>query len=343
MRNLHRRVRLAAGWLGALALPLLTTPALAADAAEKPVSWYDRIVVKGFLQLDATFPEGKSAVGGYSNLRLRRARPTIIGTIDPLTKLQLQIEAGSGKAGSGASNVILMDTYAERLVPGLGVVRFGQFALPFGIETAEDTAARRSPLELSFAMDRVAINERDIGVSVQSSANAAADTHWAVALFNGQGVRTADANANKTLAGRIAQSIGPSVRVGVSGLLGTYVATDKNEYDRHVLGFEVQVRSRALGRFSGEFCTAKFIDSLTAAKPAKVDYHGGYLMYEARIADPKSTPFIRYQRTYGDLDYRSVDLGFRYDYAPNQRLTAEYDIVRGADQNAFGLRWQLGF
>ncbi|MBM3496644.1 MAG: hypothetical protein FJX72_20335, partial [Armatimonadetes bacterium] len=145
-------------------------PSAGADEAKDPPKpWYEKVTVKGYLQLDAVFPQGNAVLGSYSNLRIRRARPTITAQLDPLTKAQIQVDAGSGKAGSGVSTVIVTDTFAERTVPGFGLVRFGQYLVPFGSEVYEDNAALRLPMEISFAAESVALAERDIGMTVQSS------------------------------------------------------------------------------------------------------------------------------------------------------------------------------
>lgn len=316
-------------------------PAAADKEAAKP--WYDKITVKGYLQLDAIFPQGNAVMGAYSNMRVRRARPTVSAVLDPMTKIQVQVDAGSGKAGSGQSTVVVTDTFAERTIPGLGLVRFGQYLLPFGSEIYEDNAALRAPLELSHAAESVALAERDIGLTVQSSPNPTAGTHWALSFLNGQGFRSADSNPNKTWVGRVAHSVSPDVRLGVSGIVGTYTAADKKNYDRHVLGVEAHVRTGAIGKLTGELYNVRFIDSTSSQTPGAVRYNGGYLLYEGNMPSCSSTPFVRYQRTYGDLDYRSVDVGWRYQYAPDQRLTAEYDIVAGHQRDSFGVRWQLFF
>ncbi|MBM3495957.1 MAG: hypothetical protein FJX72_16780 [Armatimonadetes bacterium] len=66
-------------------------------------------------------------------------------------------------------------------------------------------------------------------------------------------------------------------------------------------------------------------------------------MLEGNLASAQSAPFIRYQRAYGDLNYRSFDFGWRYQYTPTQRVTVEYDVVQGYQRDMLAARWQLGF
>lgn len=336
------------GLIRSLAVTVVSTAALSAmaladDASKAQKPWYEKVTVKGYMQLDAVFPQGNAVAGNYSNLRIRRARPTIAVQLDELTKAQIQIDAGSGKIGSGAANAFVAHTFAERTLPGLGSIRFGQYIVPFGCEVFEDNAALRLPLELSFAAESVALAEHDIGATLQSSPNPADPTHWALSFVNGQGFRNADSNANKTWIGRIAHDITPSVRAGVSGIVGTYRAADDRDYDRHALAAELQVKPCPYAQVSGEFYNVRFINSTTSKTPVAVRYNGGYLMLEARIDQLKSTPFIRYQRTYGDLDYRSIDIGWRYQFTPMQRVTVEYDFVQGHQRDSFGARWQVNF
>jgi len=337
-RNLYRVVVVAA----IVAVGLGGSKATSAEET-KPRPWYDTITLKGYIQLDAVFPEGNAVTGSYSNFRIRRARPTLTAMLDPLTRVQVQVDAGSGKAGSGQSSVVVTDTFAERAIPGFGLVRFGQYVLPFGSEVYEDNAALRSPLELSYAAESVVLSERDIGLTIQSSPNPADRTHWALAFVNGQGFRSADSNANKTWVVRVAHDVAPAVRVGVSGILGSYTAADSKDYDRHVLAGELHVKTGSVGKVSGEFYNVRFINSTSSTSPKPVRYNGGYLLLEGNVRSLHSFPFIRYQRTYGDLDYRSIDAGWRYQYTATQRVIAEYDFVQGDARDSFGLRWQLSF
>ncbi len=306
---------------------------------QKP--WFENITFKGYIQLDATFPQGNSVQGSVSNFRIRRARPTFIVPIDPLTRVQIQFDVSTGKCGSGASTATVTDTYAERIVPHFGTVQFGQNLLPFSCEVYEDNAAIRSPLELSYAGEQIALLERDIGLFLKSTTPTEKNVCWEFGLLNGQGFRSADANANKTLAARITAPVLPWFRIGMSGLYGTYNSGGK-DWDRHAAGWEFHATASKALKLSGEFYHAKFVDNPSAAtKVARFD--GGYLLLESFIGSLKSIPFLRYQRTYGDLDYRSVDLGWRWQYTPTQRLTAEYDIVNGHQRDYAGVRWQIFF
>lgn len=338
MRTLRKSLCLAAASL------LTASAAAGQNAPEK--KWYDSVTVKGYIQFDTIFPEGKSRYGDVSNFRIRRGRPTIEAQLDPLTMAKLQVDISTGQAGSGASSAFVVDTWIQRQLPGLGYVRAGQMLLPFGREVHDDNAAIRSPLELSHAANALALAEYDIGVMLGSQVPESQPFHWEFGFYNGQGLRSADANSNKTWVGRVAAYLHPKFRMGMSGMIGTFRDTStggtKRNYDRHVLGVEMSAPICREAKLSGELYNARFVDSVTA--PTKqVRFTGGYLMWEGWIGDWKSIPFLRYERTYGGLDYSAIDLGWRYQYAPNQRLTAEYDIVKGARNDSFGVRWQIGF
>jgi hypothetical protein len=305
--------------------------------------WYDTVTFKGFIQLDAIFPEGNAAIGPISNFRIRRARPTFVIQVDPLTRVQVQFDLSTGKCGTGPSTASVADTYAERKLPGFGYVQLGQNLLPFSHEVKEDNAAIRSPLELSYTAEQVALLERDIGIFVRSLTEETDIFHWEVGIVNGQGWRTADSNPNKTLVGRVTYKFHPYLRVGASTIYGTWRGANGQDFDRHVQGYEFESNFNKALKLGGEFYHCKFVDSTSAATPKVARFDGGYLLLETWIGSLKSIPFIRYQRTYGDLDYRSFDLGWRYQYTPTQRVTLEYDIVKGHQRDMFGLRWQLGF
>ncbi|MCX6362123.1 MAG: hypothetical protein NT029_20200 [Armatimonadetes bacterium] len=163
-------------------------------------------------------------------------------------------------------------------------------------------------------------------------------------MVNGQGFRSADGNANKTFSGRYARTVGNRLRLGVSTLVGKWrSAASGKDFDRHILGCEAHYAASDNLDLTGEFYNARFVDDTAAVAPSAARFNGGYLMLEKKINSINSTPFIRYQRTYGDVDYRSFDLGWRYQYAKTQRVTVEYDIARKAKMSAFGARWQVGF
>lgn len=314
-----------------------------AVAAQPPTPrpWYDTVVVKGWIQLDATFAEGSAGTNSDSNFRIRRARPTIIAQIDPLTKVQLQIDVSTGRAGSGAVTTSVMDTYAMRTFPGFGHVLFGQFLLPFGLEIRVDNASARSPLEISFAAENFGLGERDIGVFVQCPSPDVQDFTWEAAVLNGQGARNADSNNNKTVAGRIAYRLSEALRVGVSGLLGAF-RSGGVDYDREVVGAHFAAMLCRELTVKGEFYDVRFVDNPSSPTQA-AQYQGGYLLVESWVESLKSIPFVRFQRTWDDLDYESVDIGWRYQYAPTQRLTLQVDLPSGGRPKQVGLRWQLGF
>lgn len=330
---------------GQAAAPASTPAPTGSPAAAAAPKWYDTIRIKGYVQLDALFPEGSSTFGHVSNFRVRRARPTIQAMVDPRTIVQIQFDVSTGKALSGGSTALVTDTFAERAVPGFGHVRVGHMLIPFSREIIEDNAAIRSPLELSYVGERLALAERDIGLLVEAPMTEARPYGVSVGLYNGQGFRTADANSNKTVIGRATARLGSSLQCGLAGMLGSYRATASSparDYDRHVLVVGARVRATRAATVTGELYNARFVDDPNVpTRPAR--FTGGYLLLETAVPSIKSTPWLRYQRTYGDLDYRSFDVGWRYDYTSTERVTLEYDIVRGPSNDGFGARWTLFF
>lgn len=338
-----RVVAIAGGLAAVCAMP----PATRADAAAPaPARWVDAITVKGYVQFDASLPGGLSRFGGASNFRIRRARPSLAIRIDPRTTAKVQMDLSTGKSGSGASTGIIGDTYVERTIPGFGYVRVGQTLWPVGHELHEDNSALRSPLEMSLPGDMIALGELDTGVLIGSGPAEDQRVHWEAGVFNGQGLRTSDANPNKTLAGRIAWRITPMVRAGVSGIAGSYrnttLAGGPQTFRHDVLDAEFQIHATRALSLEGELYNCLSIDP--ASGPVRhARFTGGYLLFETWIGPLRSVPFLRYQRTYGDLDYRSWDVGWLYHLSSTQRLTAQVDIVRAAHSSHFGVRWQVNF
>lgn len=312
--------------------------ACAAMGQTPATNWADRITLKGFIQFDAIFPEGNSTNGSISNFRIRRARPTMVVAVDPLTKVQVQIDVGSGKCGTGNATTNVTDTFVERLVPGKGVFQAGQSIIPFGREVKDDNAAIRTPLELSYVGERLALAERDLGVHFRSEGKSA--TNWQVGVYNGQGWRSADSNPNKTVIARVTSKVCSQATVGLSAMTGTYRSGTAN-YDREALGFDIAAKISPALTVTGEIYNARFVGDTAAPVPAR--FTGGYLLFENHQPTIKSTPFVRYQRCYGGLDYRSIDLGWRYDLDKGQRITVEYDVAEGAQRDWFGTRWQVNF
>ncbi|MCX6362122.1 MAG: hypothetical protein NT029_20195 [Armatimonadetes bacterium] len=138
------RTRAAATIVAAAALTAFASTAFGlAPDAPKPVKWYETVTVSGWVQLDAIFPEGGATIDKQSNFRVRRARPTITAQVDPATRVQIQLDAGTGKTGSGNATATVCDTFAERKVADAGYVLFGQYVLPYGAEIWEDNASVR--------------------------------------------------------------------------------------------------------------------------------------------------------------------------------------------------------
>lgn len=309
-----------------------------ASAQTTTTNWADRITLKGFIQFDAIFPEGNSTNGSISNFRIRRARPTMVIAVDPLTKVQVQVDVGSGKCGTGNATTNVTDTFIERQIPGRGILQAGQSLIPFGREVKDDNAAIRTPLELSYVGERLALAERDLGVHFRSDGKSA--TNWQIGVYNGQGWRSADSNPNKTVMARVTSKVCSQATLGLSAMTGTYRAGTVN-YDREALGVDVAVNVTPAVTLTGELYNARFVGDTTAPVPAR--FTGGYLLIENHQPSIKSTPFVRYQRCYGGLDYRSVDFGWKYDLDKGQRITAEYDLVEGHQRDWFGTRWQVNF
>lgn len=326
----------------AAAAALIGGVSAGAQAPQAPRKWLDSLTFKGFIQMDATMPQVNGTYGAVSNFRIRRARPTFLLDIDPLTKVQMQLDLGTKGANGGASSATVINTFVERKFPSAGFLSVGQFLVPFGREIRDDTGGTRTPLECSYTATRFAFSEWEVGASfrtIDPNGKLTAE----VAVVNGQGVASADTGNDKTVAARATARVSNALRIGVSGLTGTYKAKDGKEYKRNAMAVDAKYNGGKYLVFTGEFYNGSFIDSVDASSPAKARISGGYALVETWVNSLKSIPFLRYQRTYGDAEYQSWDLGLRYQMSPTQRITAQYDIVKGYRKNQFGLRWQVNF
>jgi hypothetical protein len=324
-----------------------TAPAPSAESSPvQPKHWYDTVTLKGYAQFDANFPEGRSRFGSVSNFRIRRCRPSVTVQIDRNTAVKVQIDMSTGKAGSGPQSAVIGDAYGERRIRGFGYIHLGQTYLPFSHELREDHSALRSPLEMSYPADLISLGEVDQGIVVGAENWDTRPIQWEFGVFNGQGLGTADANTNATLAGRVAWRMSPFLRVGASGIAGTFkdssVTGTGKTYRRDALGGEIQIKSSKALALSAEIYNILAANS-PSAPTRQARCTGGYVLLESWIGPLKSIPFVRWQRTYGDLEYRSWDIGWRYQVSQTQRLTAQADFVRAARSNDYGVRWQVNF
>lgn len=214
----------------AVATPV-PAPAAAAAAAPPKKAWYDRIQVRGYVQMRvnevlsdrAAVPAGisrlrsvhDSAVGEPGNFTLRRARLVVQGDVSDRFSIYMQgdLAAAVNAQSNGERRehfFQLRDAYgdvhfADRTVK----VRLGQSKVPFGWENLQSSSNRLS-LDRADAANSAVPGERDLGVVVYYTPPAvqrvwdrlAKDGQklfgnygaFGVGIFNGQGINRTEKN-----------------------------------------------------------------------------------------------------------------------------------------------------
>lgn len=196
-------------------------------------------------------------ISGYTQVRyrqdrsindtfdVRRARLDIKGDVTERFDYRTQVEFG------GTSGPFLLDaTVAYKANPYLKLTA-GQFKIPFSQENLTsspklETINRSQVVEALVARGSDVIgnqNGRDIGLQASGSAFSKEDyslIDYAVGVFNGSGINTADRNEQKDLAGRLVLHPLKDLSVGGSYYLGraTLSTATASKQDRDRVGAE---------------------------------------------------------------------------------------------------------
>ncbi|MGA2363209.1 MAG: porin [Candidatus Aminicenantales bacterium] len=178
--------------LALLAAALLAVSAPAEDKEDSPlVTAAKPLKLSGYAQLLAV--DWDKGVDSFS---LRRARLTLAGEI--VKNLRFKVTADLVKSPA------LLDALVEFEPSKIIGLRFGQFLVPFSLESVTPTSeldmVNRSAVVEALAAGRDnGSSGRDIGTVVYGSY---AIVDYAVGLFNGAGINKADTNSHKDWSGR---------------------------------------------------------------------------------------------------------------------------------------------
>ena len=200
-----------------------TRPAVAsAKPASQDKKWYDRISLRGYVQMrynhelsgDAGLlrSPGDRFIGSNQGFGIRRARVVLSGDLNDYVSLYLQPDFGSTPTGSSTSNFAqLRDAYADIYFDANKEwrVRAGQSKVPYGWENLQSSQNRVAP-DRADAMNTGVRDERDIGLFfyytpkpiaerfrylVQSGLKGSGDYGVVgLGLYNGQGANRAEQN-----------------------------------------------------------------------------------------------------------------------------------------------------
>lgn len=164
--------------------PAAPAPALAA-APRKAKAWYERLQLRGYVQLrsnevlsgDTSAPAGQSrlrsvhdgGVGEKGNFAFRRVRLVVQGDVSD--KVGIYVQTDLGAAVTNQSNgerrenfAQLRDAYADLYFANRAVkLRFGQSKVPYGWENLQ-SSSNRLTLDRADAANSAVPGERDLGV-----------------------------------------------------------------------------------------------------------------------------------------------------------------------------------
>lgn len=332
----------------------------AAAAPPPPKQWYDNIRVSGYGQVRwLYYPE--AAEGAKSNeFLLRRARFTLDARPHPLYQIYIQPDMGEG-------SFELRDYWIERaLDDGKETrLRLGQQKVPFGFESPQ-SSSRRLPLERNWLARRMIPGERDTGITLYytNADDKRLFSHgsrhefgtgdygnFALGVYNGQGINTAEVNSSKHIVARGAKPFmlnmgGNDVyaEAGASLMTGKYHSSrDNRDYDDRLLGIHAYLSPHPVG-IQAEYYTGKTEGG---------DVDGWYAMLIART-DPKGVAFLRYDEYNGPRKGRGEgnvydrdrwSIGYCHQLDARSRLTVEYDkhSDSGKSDDMFGIQIMTSF
>lgn len=156
-------------------LKLTSTPSSTIDLSEKKTNWYDKIQLRGYVQvrynrLFETNPELKSdqgdkSIGNLGGFFIRRNRMIFSGQINEHVYFYIQPDFASSASTTGLHFVQIRDAYFDVSIDKKKEFRFrvGQSKVPYGFENMQ-SSQNRLPLDRNDALNSAVPNERDLGL-----------------------------------------------------------------------------------------------------------------------------------------------------------------------------------
>jgi hypothetical protein len=154
---------------------LTSTPSSTIDLSEKKTNWYDKIQLRGYVQvrynrLFETNPELKSdqgdkSIGNLGGFFIRRNRMIFSGQINEHVYFYIQPDFASSASTTGLHFVQIRDAYFDVSIDKNKEFRFriGQSKVPYGFENMQ-SSQNRLPLDRNDALNSAVANERDLGL-----------------------------------------------------------------------------------------------------------------------------------------------------------------------------------
>ncbi|MCX6564958.1 MAG: porin [Candidatus Aminicenantes bacterium] len=196
-----------------LAATLAMIPA--AFAEDKPVppavTAGKAVKLSGYTQILGTLQKA-----GQDSLTVRRSRFSLSADLLKNFKAKFAIDV--------VRTPVLVDAMVDVIFAEYANLRFGQFMVPFGVEsvtsTADlDTINRSQPVDKLAPGRDIGTLGRDVGVMMTGKVSV---FDYSVGLFNGSGANKADTNDEKDFAGRVGVKPVDFLTVGASLYKGKY-------------------------------------------------------------------------------------------------------------------------
>ncbi len=226
----------------------------AAKPEEKKTEWYQRISLRGYVQVrynrlletngKLQNEQGDKSWGTNGGFSLRRARLIFSGQVNKKVYFYIQPDFASSPDGTNLNFGQIRDAYIDLGIDKDNEFRFrvGQSKIPFGFENMQ-SSQNRLPLDRNDALNSAFSNERDLGVFfywapkeirhlfstlVSSGLKGSGDYGvFAFGAFNGQTANKNDANNRPHIVSRITYpfKVGKKqiIEPGVQAYTGKYV------------------------------------------------------------------------------------------------------------------------
>jgi len=194
-----------------LAVALALVPMGFADE-EKPAVKADKVIkLSGYTQILGNVQ--KDAVDSVS---IRRARFSLSVNLLKDVKAKFTIDA--------VRTPVLVDAFVDVSFAKYANLTFGQFFVPFGVESTTSTADletinRSQPVEKLAPGRDIGTLGRDVGVMLSGNYSI---LNYSIGMFNGSGANKADTNDAKDFAGRIGVKPFDFLTIGASLYKGKY-------------------------------------------------------------------------------------------------------------------------
>lgn len=274
---------------------------------------------------------------GVDGLIIRRARFSLAGDVLKNVKIKIQVDL--------LKSPVLLDAQIDWTLAKAAVVRFGQFKIPFSLESTT-SSADLDMIDRSQVVNKIAPGwdigalGRDMGVVLAGQASV---FEYAVGAFNGAGINKADTNDHKDLSARLVARPGGGLSIGASYYDGLYsTAAGAPRTTRQRIGGEAAWVTNSLS-LKAEYIRAK--DAATTKDGLYVQ--AGYFVVPGKVQVLlKYDAYDKDRAAAGDrID--AYTGGLNWCLADRSRLQINYLVFRseaGLTLNrVLEIQFQLGF